>query len=322
MTGKLLVLGWLAVAHSVGGVSDLFDSRVKDFGNVPHGSVNVHQFVLTNTTGSVVRVSGLRSSCVCATAKAVNEEAQPGEKLIIEVAYNARKFTGSRSMTVYVTFSSPYYETVLLRVSGYSRQDVVFNPGQIDFGSLSRGDEASKTVKVEYAGGLNWRVTDVLPSQWVNAKIEELYREDRRVGYQLTVALKPEAPAGTLAQAIQLKTNDPKSPTLLVHASARIEANLVASPSELRFEPLPVGETASKRVLLRGSKPFSITAVGGDTEDVSVLATEGARKVHVVRIDFQPHHTGQTEKQILLHTDMANEKPLSYRILATVTAKK
>lgn len=66
MITSTLLYSAVLLAQLPSGLTELFDHTTHDFGNVPHGSMNVHRFALKNTTGSTVRVSGVSSSCHCA----------------------------------------------------------------------------------------------------------------------------------------------------------------------------------------------------------------------------------------------------------------
>ena len=46
---------------------------------------------------------------------------------------------GAKSATVTVTIDEPFYAEVQLKVNGYIRSDVVFNPGAVEFGSVETG---------------------------------------------------------------------------------------------------------------------------------------------------------------------------------------
>src|SRR5947208_15658104 len=116
------------------GFAGSFDSLYKDFGTVPHGSQQVHRFTFTNGSDKEVQVLGVRSSCHCASPRAVNDTAKPGEKIVIEVMYDATKFLNERSMTITVDMQSDHWEQVQIKVRGFSRQDVILEPGKVDLG--------------------------------------------------------------------------------------------------------------------------------------------------------------------------------------------
>ena len=49
-------------------------------------------------------------------------------------------------------------------VRAVARGDVVFNPGEINFGSVQGGQALTRFIDVEYAGTLNWHITEVVKS--------------------------------------------------------------------------------------------------------------------------------------------------------------
>ncbi|MGL4462421.1 MAG: DUF1573 domain-containing protein, partial [Planctomycetia bacterium] len=160
MSPLVLSCALLVAATAPTQLTGMFAETTKDFGNVPRGSLNVHRFEMTNTLDRPVRVGGVRVSCNCTAATAVKDVAAPGEKIVVEAKYNTTSFSGTRTVTVYVSFIEPYSETVSLRVTGFSRQDIVLNPGQADFGVVARGAGATKVIDVEYAGGLALEVRE------------------------------------------------------------------------------------------------------------------------------------------------------------------
>jgi hypothetical protein len=321
MRAVALVVGLWVASPAFAGLETLFDTTSKDFGMVPHGSVQIHRFVLTNTTDSTIRVSSFHSSCKCATPKVEIKSAAPGEKLYVDVEYNTRTFTGHRSMTIYVSFDQPRSESITLRVSGYSRQDVVFNPSQISFGVVSKGQPAENKIKVEYAGAEDFKIEEVIPPKGIEASLEELYREPRKVGYVLNVKLPNTAAPGEVFSAIQLKTNDPKSPILTVPVTGNVEANLAAAPDKLELGQIKMGEKFTKKIILKGKEPFTLAKVSGQVDGVFVKSTEGERTAHVVQIEYSPTHIGSVDQEILLETTLPNEQPIAVRLSATVVDK-
>jgi hypothetical protein len=314
---SLLVL----VTPAMAGLEELFDGLSRDFGMVPHGSVQIHRFVLTNTTTSTIRVNSVRSSCKCATPKVEIKSAAPGEQIVVEVEYNTRTFTGSRSMTITVTFDQPRLESVALRVSGYSRQDVVFNPSQVSFGVVSRGKSTERTLKVEYAGPDDFKITEVIPPEGFEASIDELYREPRKAGYNLKVKLPESASPGNLFASVQLKTNDPKTPILTVPVTGVVEANLSAAPDHLEFGQVKMGEKLVKKIVIKAKEPFTLAKVVGDIDGVSVKSTEGERTAHIIEISYSPTHLGEIQQKILLQTSLSGEEPLAVNLSASVVEK-
>ena len=311
-------IGMLILCQAVGGLSEMFDNTVKDFGAVPRGSVTVHRFVLKNTTTTPIVATGVRTSCRCATPTLENTRALPGEEIVVAVRYDTRTFTGPRAMSIHVSFNRPRTETVTLRVSGVSRPDVTFNPALADLGNVSQSRTATRTVRIAYAGGSDWRIEKALPSPWVTASVSEAYRSAGQVGYDVKVTLKPGAPVGRIGEAVQLVTNDPRGPVLRLHVAGAVEAPLVASPSLLQLGELKVGEKAVKRIILRGKQPFTIKAVGGQSDSIRVMMTEGAKRTHILQVEFEAKPTGKVVEDLLVHTDLRDVEPLSVKVAGYV----
>ena len=73
-----------------------------------------------------------------------------------------------------------------------------------------------------------------------------------KVAYELTVTLKPTAPAGPLRDEIRIVTNDASSPTVPVLVTAQIQGTLTASPAMLAMGRA-TAEGAKGRYLIRGA---------------------------------------------------------------------
>src|SRR5690606_791404 len=112
----------------------MFRERVKDFGTVPRGPVLKHYFYLTNTADQPLHIGGVRVSCGCVTASASRGVVPPGESAAVIAQMATRRFTGAKAVTVYVTFVSPRYEEVSLRVEAFARTDLQIHPDTLDFG--------------------------------------------------------------------------------------------------------------------------------------------------------------------------------------------
>lgn len=316
-----MTLSLFAVAPAWAGLETLFDSTSQDFGMVPHGAVQLHRFTLTNTTQQTIQVSSFRSSCKCATPKVENKTAAPGESLVVEVEYNTRTFTGPRSMTITVTFDRPRLESVQLRVSGYSRQDVVFNPSQVSFGIVPKGKPAESQVKIEYAGSEDFRIEEVIPPSGIDASVEEIYREPRKIGYMLKAKLSGETEPGEVFTNIQVKTNDGKSPIFNVPVTGTVEATLSASQDQLALGELKMGDRAVKKIILKAKEPFTLEKVTGQIDGVEVKSTDGPRTAHVIQIEYSPTKVGSVDQEILLQTTLADEEPIAVHLTATIVDK-
>jgi hypothetical protein len=280
-----------------------------DFGSVPRGAQLFHRFTVTNIYAVPLEIVSTRASCSCATVTPSVTKLQPREKASIEVTMDARRFTGPKTVSVYITVGPEYTSTATLQVSANSRADVVFNPGQVSLGVVPRGQRPDQTIDVEYAGTLDWHITEVVKSATdpVDASVQELYRRPGQVGYRLRVTLKVDAPPGPLKHEVLLKTNDPASPVVPVLVEANVQASLTIAPSTVTFGSVKLGETLTRRIQIRGNKEFRIQSVAGLGDDLTVDLPSTPAVVHVLTLKYQPRQAGELRRQLTIQTDLSDQ---------------
>jgi hypothetical protein len=280
-----------------------------DFGSVPRGAQLFHRFTITNIYAVPLEIVSTRASCSCATVTPSVTVLQPRQKASIEVTMDARRFTGPKTVSVYITVGPEYTSTATLQISANSRADVVFNPGQVSLGVVPRGQRPEQTIDVEYAGTLDWRITDVVKSATdpVDAVLQELYRRPGQVGYRLRVTLKADAPAGSLKHEVLLKTNDPASPVVPVLVEANVQASLTIAPGKVAFGNVKLGETITRRIQIRGNKEFRIQSVAGLGDDITVDLPATPATVHVLTLKYQPRQAGELRRQLTIQTDLSDQ---------------
>src|SRR5262245_3608358 len=292
-----------------------------DFGSVPRGGVLTHRFPLKNIYAVPLEIVGTRISCGCVSITSTPQVLKSRETSFIEITMDARRFTGPKTVNVFITIGPQFTSTATLTVSANSRADVVLNPGQISFGVVERGDKSTRTIDVEYAGRLDWRVSGVakhaLP---VETKLEQLYRERGRVGYRLHVTLKPDAAAGPLKQELSLETNDSASPLVPVLIEATIQAPLSVKPASVSLGSIKAGsEIVTQRIIVQGYKPFKILSIAGEGDGFSADLPTTTARVHIVTIKFQPAKAGEFKKTLQIKTDMDKDASVSVTVEGTAT---
>lgn len=290
-----------------------------DFGTVPRGTQLFYQFKMKNIYAVPLEVHA-RVGCNCVTVSPLSQVLQPRQEGHLDVNMDTSRLNGHKSVNIYITVGPEYVSSTTLRVSSTSRTDVVVNPGQISFGVVPRGQAtAPRTIDVEYAGVLDWRITEAVKSDApLDVSLKELYRRPGQVGYQVAVALKPDAPAGPFKHEIMLKTNDPASPLLPIQVEANIQASLSVAPNPVPMGSLKVGESVTKLVVVRASKPFRIVAIEGQGDGVVAELPPAANQVQVLRLVFQPTKPGELRRQLQIKTDLDQEAAASVTMVGSV----
>lgn len=286
-----------------------------DFGNVPRGAVLQHRFPIKNIFSVPLQISA-DVSCGCVSATPNPRVLQPHETGYLDITMDTMRFSGAKTVSVQMKVQHPqYWSAAILQIQGFCRQDMTLEPGTVAFGVVPQGQSATKEVLVRYAGGQNWVITG--PSQNESApfvvKFQEAYRQPGYVGYRVQLALKPDAPAGTFKGDLQLATNDAQSPLLPIPYEVTVQPSLAVMPDHSRLGTVKIGDTQTRKLLVRASKPFKILSIEGQGDGLTIDAPTAALPVQSLTLKFTPGQQGPFEKTIRIKTDLDGG--------ATVTAK-
>jgi hypothetical protein len=282
-----------------------------DFGTVPHGTLCAHKFTVTNIYDVPMQVVDIRRSCGCLEAYPPQRVLQPNEQAEFLVTMDTAKFSGPNAQTVHITFGPQYVSTAVLRFQANSRSDVQLNPGRVNFGTVAQGAQAApQAVTVEYNGRQrDWAVTGVVPPAGpIEVEVKPAAPPGAWLGrkYQVTVSLKPTAPAGPVAEVLTLKTNDPAAPVIQVNVVGLVQAPLTLTAERVNFGKVKVGEEAHFQVLVRSANNqlFAVQPVPEDADGVSADALQAAGPVRVVTVRFKPTRPGPVRKELKLETSL------------------
>jgi hypothetical protein len=292
------------------------DGLSHDFGSVPRGAQLAHRFTITNIYAVRMEITSVKSGCGCVTATAAKRVLEPRESTTIDVNMDARRFTGAKTVAITISVGPDYISSAQLRVSANSRADIVFNPGQVSFGTVTRGQAVSQTSDVEYAGVLDWQVTEASAKDLpLEASVSQLYRRPGQVGYRVKVTLKADAAAGTIRGDLFLKTNDPASPLLPVLVEATVQSNLTVAPAAVTLGTVKVGDTLTRKVVVRGNKPFRVLQVDGLAEGIALdpPPSNTPSKVQLVTFKCQFTKAGDFKHTVKIKTDL-QETPVTVTI--------
>jgi Protein of unknown function (DUF1573) len=284
------------------------DGMSHDFGSVPRGAQLLHRFPITNIYAVRMEITGIVPGCGCVTATASKRVLEPRETAYIDVNMDARRFTGNKNVAIRVSVGPEYTSSADIKVTATSRADIVFNPGEVNLGTVTPGTAPSQTVDVEYAGPLNWTVSEAMIAKELplEASLKELYRRPGQVGYRLSVTLKPDAQSGDLKQYVYLKTNDPAGPLVPVLVEAKVQSAVTVSPEKLTLSGVKTGDSLTRRVVVRGSKPFRILGIEGLGEGVALGAEASTTPAEVQTVTFkcQFDKSGDIHRELKIKTDL------------------
>jgi hypothetical protein len=283
-----------------------------NFGTVPKGAMLQHRFPITNIYAVPLSIT-CRVSCTCVTVTPMTQILQPKESAVIDISMDTLRFNGQKEVTVTVDVRHydqrpQFWSDATLTIRGFCRGDVDLAPAQAVFGIVPVGQQGARELQVRYHGAqAGWQITGPAQNQTlpVDVGYQEAFRQGTQAVYKVTLALKPNAPAGSYKGDVLLATNDPNNPTVAVPYDLTVQAALTVSPEIARMGNVKAGAPAERRVFVRGNQPFHILGVDGQGEGVTAeYRADAATPTHVLTIKVVPGQAGPIQKSLTIRTDM------------------
>ena len=298
----------------------LFEEFSKDFGSVPRGPMLNHPFRVVNNTRGPVTIASVRVSCGCVSAVALKGHLEPGESTSIVARMDTTRFTGVKTVTIYVQFNQPAFEEVRLWVQANGRNDFSVTPDTLAFGQIKRGGAPSASVLVAFYGNAETQITEVkCESNYIQPKAQEVRRNETEVTYQVTARLRGDAPVGKWYTDVWLKTNNPEMPAIRVPLTVEIESALSINPDNVTLGAVKTQTEHERRIIVRGVKPFKITQIEGTDNQILVRDnTTQAKPVHVLTVKLRAGQPGELNRTLRILTDLADDNKIDFHVSAQI----
>jgi hypothetical protein len=310
----LLTIGGTAAAQVQDWATPMFKETRHDFGTVARGAAVEYRFELKNPYNETVHIASATSSCHCTIPTITKQVLKTHEVGEIVATIDTVAFNDRRGATITVKFDQPIPAIAQLHVSCYIRPDVVVTPGEVRFGPVRQGGVASQKLAISYAGQPAWQIVDVRSAcPYLEAVLAQTQRSQGRVGYELTVGLKPNAPPGSMKEYMFLITNDanPENARVPVQVEVNVIPPLTVSPSPLLLGVARPGQTLSKNLVVRGDRPFRVLEVLGPDARFRFGLPQGASQMHLVPVVFTAgRELGKTSGKIRIRTDMPGNEAI------------
>jgi len=283
----------------------MFPVKSHDFGTVAVAAKTEFVFPIKNRTNQPIHISNVRASCGCTTPILSQQWIQPGEEGSLTARFNTGSFHGKKGATLTVVIDRPVFAEVQLRVDGYIRRDMVFNPGAVEFGKLDAGEGGQKTVSVAYAGRGDWQILGIeSPNPLLTAQVQEASRSGQRVDYRINVSLAPNAPVGMLRENLIVKTNDRSMPRVPLAVTGEVTAALNVAPQTFSVNEMKPGESIKQRLVVTGKESFQVTEIVCPGFDVQFKPSEKSLKAHVLTVELVAlPNPGAIKSTLLVKTD-------------------
>ena len=315
------VLGVVSNLQASTWADGMFDELSHDFGSVPRGPKLTHYFRIVNNSKQPVHIASVRVSCGrCSSAQVLQNYLQPGQETAVLATMDTNQFINTKTITIYVTFDQPRFEEVRLWMQANSREDVIFAPSSIAFGSVKRGTTPESKLLISFLGGGATQVLETKSdSNYVQPVIKEVAQTNGTTAYEITAKLRGDTPAGKWYTDVWLKTNNPSMPRLRVPVTVEIEAALSVNPSTVSLGQVKAGVEEDRKVIIRGVRPFRILSIGGTDSQLQVRQTSTESKaVHVLTVTLNPRDVGELSRIIRVQTDLTSNADIEFNAQAKV----
>jgi len=312
----LMGVCFLGPLGAADGLSALFDTQSHDFGNVPIGPMLHHDFTIKNTTNQTLHIANLRVSCGCTTPSAPKATVLPGETATVHAQMDSRRFSGAKSVTIFVLFDQPYLQEVNLVVSAFGRNDIaVSNPESLEFGRMRKGSSPTLATNISFATPV--RITQATAdSGYVKVSYQPKRDQYGGMTYQLTAKISPLVPIGNWYTDVWATTDN--GSRIRIPLTVVVEPSLTITPGVVEFDATPVGHPTEKNIIVKGDHPFRILDVkgGGDTFTATDKSSE-PKTTHVIRVTFKPEKAGDYAKNLEIETDLKDQSKVQLAVKGT-----
>ncbi len=308
------------------GPNDLFTEKDKDFGVSPKGTVLVHYFRFTNTTKETITLGQPRVSCGCVTPALTTNRVAPGETAAVIAYMDTKRIPNAgitKTVLVYVPFTSPTFEEVALKVTTVTRDDLMMSPDTLAFGTVTKGKGAKISTKVTFTSDANWTVNKATSTGgFVSVEAKLNSRSGSIVTYDVTATLDKECPAGNWTSDIYLETSNTAVAKLRIPVTVAVSAAVAASPEIVAFGSVKMGSASEQKVTIQSATPFKILEVKGADEQLSVkVEKDSAKPVHTVVIAANPAAAGGFTRSVEIVTDNKDQPSIIVPVTAKVVSK-
>jgi hypothetical protein len=300
-----------------------------NFGTVPKGALLQHRFTITNIYAVPLSIS-CEVSCNCVSVNPRSQVLQPKQTGVLDITMDTMRFN-TQQKTVNVNVRVQHYDPrpqfwsdATLVIQGYRRDDIELMPAQASFGVVASGQQAARELQVRYHGGQpGWQITGAAADQALpfDVRYQEAFRQNGQAIYRVSLVLKPDSPAGSLKGEVNLATNDPNNPVVVVPYDVNVQAPLSILPSDsIRLGAVKVGGDASERKLyVRAGQPFHILGIDGQDGGVTaqVLRPDAALMTHILTVKVQATQVGPLQKTLTIRTDLGGGATATVKVDAT-----
>ena len=298
----------------------MFKDRSHDFRIVGRGTKSEFHFEFTNLYEEDVHVAAVRTSCGCTTPTVTKDNVKTHETSAVVATFNTSTFIGQKSATLTVVIDRPTYAEVQLKVSGFIRTDITFDPPEISFGEMDSGEKGEREVMITHTGNSNWEIVDVRSHcSNLKARLSPIQRSPGMVRYRMVVAMDEKMSEGDIRERLTLISNDRSFPTTEMSISGMVQPTVSVFPASVGLGTISPGGQLEKKLVVRGKEPFEVADVLCADPRFEFEVPVGSKKVQLVKMRFKGDGTDRSiSQQIQIVTNLEGDKSASCVVTGTI----
>lgn len=298
-----------------------YDATHFDFGKIPADAKVSHRFKVTNTGQANLNITQLNPSCGCTSTVLGKWTLAPGESTEVEANFNPTGFRGPVRKSIQVVSDDPANPRTTLTFEADVVREIMPSTESVFFQDLVRS--APRKASVKLASGND------KPVKLVDAKapgapyLAATTRQDGNDAWVDIVLDGKKIPAGRQvgADAIIVRTANPKVPTVTLTVQWEMRASVVADPLRVAWSE-QAGQELRSTVMLKqvDGKPFKILSAKSTNP---VIAVEGVDKTSAARHEIDVVLTasaraGLYSEKIILTLDDPEQPEVEVRVSASL----
>lgn len=265
----------------------MFKEKAHDFRIVGRGTKSEYHFEFRNIYKEDVHVAAVRTSCGCTTPTVTQDTLRTHETAAVVAQFNTSTFVGKKQATVTVVFDRPSYAEVRLKVSGFIRTDITFDPPEVAFGQIKPGEPQERNVTISHSGNSNWEIKDVRSHcDNLRVRLDPPQRTPGMVRYRMTVKVDGKMDEGEIRERLTLISNDRAFPTTEMSISGSVQPMLGISPASVGLNTMSANEVKEKRLVVKGLEPFEIVDIVCADDRIKFEVPTTSKKLHMVKMRF------------------------------------
>jgi hypothetical protein len=251
------------------------------------------RFIIKNTGDAPLTISDLATSCGCTSAYLDSKSIDPGKETFIEVVVDLRGESGLQVIRTTFKTNAPATPDAALVLKGNAVTFVEVVPRQVFFPPIKTSDAKQVTADIRSSEQKPFTITSITPTEkWLTVTAKPVDKEKGH--YQLTFSVAPGMPSGMSASRVQVTTDNPKFPQIMIPVAVPVEGSITCLPNLIELslpkDPGQDPDTVTRNIIVTLSDPepavltIKSAVLSVNPSDAKVTITPSGKRAARIRI--------------------------------------